>query len=493
MVSQLTGKAKLSWEISMALDVAGYNPEMMRWRQTHYDMRSKMFVTWLSDPLRDFGTAKVKIYLTGGKRDGSSIWSRGDEDLMVVFDRYVCVDDHRLVEPRTAETEYVYFQIEDIQNNPGYVYLTKCPLTKLDLVNSAFDRLINTMVNENGYLSSQRLNKIFYETCKTSEKQIKDLIGKASQPGMLSFMANKLGVAESSLQSFMKTRLFSFHYNRSFFETKDEEYPNIIVSFKGYQNDTIDVLLGAFNCIYSKDRLQVWAKMQRPHGWPSSSVIDQVLEMPVHIVPKGCKGSENRALEFRMSYVLGEITLMKSLNDTQSKLFVLLKLLVKSTMDTGFPDIITSYCLKNVVFWICERNPKTMFDNGSLLVLLESSLEFMRDCIRDEKLPMYLMPERNLLEGKIHNRNKDELIVLLTELLSGVETVVFESIPLIKAILDVIRQDPVLAIAIAILIRRGEMWLVNDRMETINKHIPFLVQKFMNVFYENLQKKSKQV
>ena len=92
--------------------------------------------------------------------------------------------------------------------------------------------------------------------------------------------------------------------------------------------------------------------------------------------------------------------------------------MVKSMVDTFFPDIITSYCLKNVVFWICERNPKTMFDNGSLLELLESSLEFIRDCIRDEKLSMYLLPRRNLLEGKIQDRNKAELIAQLTYLLS---------------------------------------------------------------------------
>ena len=63
------------------------------------------------------------------------------------------------------------------------------------------------------------------------------------------------------------------------------------------------------------------------------------------------------------------------------------------------------------------------------------------------------MPERNLLEGKIHDGNKVELIAKLTDL-SKIETVVFETIPSIKATVDVIRQDPVLAIATTILIRR---------------------------------------
>ena len=111
---------------------------------------------------------------------------------MVVLDRYVCLDDPRLTDPRTTHTEHVYFQIEDIQHNPGYIYLKERSLTKLELVSSASDRLVTKLVNENGYLSSQMLNKLLYETCTTCEKQTKDLVG---------VVANQLGVDESSIQS----------------------------------------------------------------------------------------------------------------------------------------------------------------------------------------------------------------------------------------------------------------------------------------------------
>ena len=73
MVSPLTGKVNVSWDISTALYVLSYNPEMMRWRQTYYDMRSNVPGSWVNDPPTDFGPAKFKVYLTGGKEDGSSI------------------------------------------------------------------------------------------------------------------------------------------------------------------------------------------------------------------------------------------------------------------------------------------------------------------------------------------------------------------------------------------------------------------------------------
>ena len=450
----------------MALWVLGYNPEMMRWRSVHYGMRSKTFCSVINDQPRNFGPAKMDLHLTGGKQDGSSIWSSGDEDMMIILDRYICVEDIRHVDSR-KDREHVYFQIEEVQGSTGYVYLKQCPLTKLDLDNSAMDRLVFSSCNENGYMSSQKWNKIFYENCKTTEKQLKGLI-------------------ETNIFGFDEAARDSCKY--PWFETENDEYPNIILRYKGFGMNSIDILIGV-NCVNTNRYLQEWAKRQRGE-WPSSSVIDKVLKLPVHIVPKGCKGSETRAIEFRLSYVLSEIALMQSLNDTQSKLYSLLKLLVKSTVDILFPDILTSYCLKNVVFWICEGNPQHMFDNGSLLELIEVCLKFIRDSVKGEQLSMYLMPERNLLEGKIHDGNKSELLSLITDHISKLETVVFDTFPSIRNIVeDVIRKDPVHCIALGVLLHKGEMWLVNDRMKTI-KSIAIFFKPMMDTFYSNLHNKS---
>ena len=59
-----------------------------------------------------------------------------------------------------------------------------------------------------------------------------------------------------------------------------------------------------------------------------------------------------------------------------------------------------------------------MFDNGSLLELLELCLQFIKNSIKDEQLSMYFIPERNLLEGKIHDRNKKELLALIADHIS---------------------------------------------------------------------------
>ena len=475
MFSNMSGRRKLSSEISVALRVLGYNKVMMEWRRDFYDRRSKIFNPFLNNPPRNIGSAKMDIQLTGGKQDGSSIsGNSNDEDMMVIIDRCVCVDDTGCVYSRQEYKEHVHFQIQEVQDSPGYVYLKKCPLTKLDLDNSTMDRLVFSSCNKNGYLSSQNLNKITYEVIKTSEEQLKMLI--IIILFLLPYVENIVS-AKSIVDLWI--------------ETENEEHPNIIIKYTGFGTNSIDVLY-AVKCD-TKGCLDAWANRKRQHDWPSSSVIEEVLKMPVHIVPKGCKGSKTRAIEFRLSYVFSEMALMRSLNETQSKLYSLLKLLVKSTVGITerFQDILTSYCLKNVVFWIFEENSTNMFEDGSLLELLELCLEFIRDSIKKEQLSMYLMPERNLLEGKLHEGNKEDLIALITDQLSRLETIVFDTFPSIRKIVeDYVRVDqanPSCA-ELCFCIHMRERWLVTERMKAL-KQFENYFHLVMVALYINLNEK----
>ena len=58
---------------------------------------------------------------------------------------------------------------------------------------------------------------------------------------------------------------------------------------------------------------------------------------------------------------------MKSLNETQLKLYVSLKSLLKPVINKAFPDVLTSYVMKNALFWVCKTTPQDRFTNGLLL------------------------------------------------------------------------------------------------------------------------------
>lgn len=184
--------------------------------------------------------------------------------------------------------------------------------------------------------------------------------------------------------------------------------------------------------------------------------------MPLHVVPKGNKMSDKRHLEFRLSYTLGEIALMESLNATQQKLFVLLKLLFTHVVGVKFPEVITSYVLKNVVFWMPEMSPTFHFKNELLLERYRESLQFIVNCVTNGKLPNYFIPERNMLIGRLDEETKPVLLQFLSNILSDGPKIVY-SIPPLKSALLVSHQDVIVCAAVRLLLSEGEKHHAEDR------------------------------
>ena len=453
MFSRQQHAKRCSKEISLALNILGFSTSMVRWRQIHYDTRMKRLTHYgaeMASRLQDFS---YHIFLTGSKQEGTSIWGGGDEDVMMVLDRYICVHDHNNT---TAEPGGVYICIEDIEHQPGYMFLKRAPFTKLNTKELALDKFIDICINKDSYLSSQMINKISYYMVKSCEKSIEN---------------------ERDLSSDWIS-----------FETSDSEYPSIVCRFRGLGEHTIDFLVGAFICGTPTTALKEWASRKR-NNWPSKTVIDRIVNMPSYVVPKGLKGSENRGLEFRISYTFSELELIKALNETQLKVYILLKMLFQSEVNEQFPDIITSYCLKNVVFWMCETENEFQFETESLLVCFAKGLNNILEYIRKGNLPMYLMPKRNLLEGKLDTENKPRLEKLLSDLImEGPD--VLERVRKIQTVVQTLRSDVVVAIAMGYMLHRGEMFLVNDRDETLKSTGPRVIPACLEMLYTKLHQVS---
>ena len=468
MFSRQQDAKRRSKEVSLALDVIGFSPTMVRWRQMHYDTRIKNFMYYGSKtklPLTELSKIAFRVFLTGSKQEGTSIWGGGDEDFMIVLDKYVCVHDPNDV---TAESDNVYVYAEDIKDEPGYMFLKKASFTRLCKDQSVLDNLFGTCVTEDSYFSSQMINKLGYCAVKLCEKAVTD------DPVITSYINARTAV----------------HKKTTFFETTDEEYPSIVCRFRGFGEHTADIV-GAIVCKKPSAILE-WASRKRRYNWPSKTVIDRIVNMPSYIVPKGCKESESRGLEFRISYTLSEVQLIKTLNETQLKVYILLKLLFQSEVDEEFPDIITSYCLKNVVFWLCENAPGDQFVIESLLEWLTKALVYILDCVKEGNLLMYIMPKRNLLEGKLNTTNKPRLEKVLSDLIKEGPNVL-ERLPKIKIVVKTLRSDIVVAMAMRYLFHRGEMVLVNKRDDTTNIVGQFVIPVCVERFYTTLHQVSIQI
>ncbi|KAH3875756.1 hypothetical protein DPMN_039032 [Dreissena polymorpha] len=170
----------------------------------------------------------------------------------------------------------------------------------------------------------------------------------------------------------------------------------------------------AFRC-HCPSILQRWASRSR--HWPPFNIVEKVVSMGAFVTPVGFKESENKHNEWRICFNTGETELMINLNDTQIKLYVLLKMIGKDILKPRHKEI-TSYMLKNIVLWLAEKNPQSMFHEKSLFFWMHESLQELRTALSEKQLPYYMIPKRNLMAatGVTDTQNR-RWIATLTDML----------------------------------------------------------------------------
>ena len=173
----------------------------------------------------------------------------------------------------------------------------------------------------------------------------------------------------------------------------------------------------AFPCYHSL-LLNKWKRRRRPYNWPPADVIKKAASALAQLVPVGCKRSLDQWREWRFCFIESELQLIYSLNETQIQLYILLKMVSKNILRNA-NDAISSYIMKNIVFWFSELLPDNVFRKKKLLQLLLLALQFLYASIKHwNYLPYYMIPERNLLAERLTADSRRELSGLIEELLA---------------------------------------------------------------------------
>lgn len=163
-----------------------------------------------------------------------------------------------------------------------------------------------------------------------------------------------------------------------------------------------------FPCKYSSV-LKKWQNRTRRHDWPSVDIINRISEQNGNVVAAGIKGCENEATEWRLCFNESEAILVDSWNETQTKLYIILKMIKKDSLYLPEKQI-TSYMMKNIVFWLSENNPLSAFRPETLFTWVIQGLRLLKRSIKHFHLPYYIIPERNLISEKVPFRDRKQLM-----------------------------------------------------------------------------------
>ena len=147
----------------------------------------------------------------------------------------------------------------------------------------------------------------------------------------------------------------------------------------------------------------------RKGNWPSQNVKNRIALFPAFLAPVGQKGTVNEDLQWRLCFNLSEHVLVSSLNDTQFRVLVFLKLLKTVTFEPICKGV-TSCLIKNIVFQLCDYIPVEYFIPNFFLCLVNEALHLLADGISNECVDYFMIPDRNLLKGKLTQKQKNNLL-----------------------------------------------------------------------------------
>lgn len=120
-------------------------------------------------------------------------------------------------------------------------------------------------------------------------------------------------------------------------------------------------------------------------------------------------------------------------SDVQYKCLMLLKLIRKSILQPSLPNVISSYHLKTIMFWVSEETDPILWKANNIKECVTRCLDYLLEYILKENCPHYFVRTNNLFKGKLLNGAKEKLVCILSRILQNFWIEVFK-IPNIREV-----------------------------------------------------------
>jgi len=194
-----------------------------------------------------------------------------------------------------------------------------------------------------------------------------------------------------------------------------------------------------------------WITRRRPRGFPSKSVIEQIVKYGCDFV----QVSHNRLCkdnEWRFSFSRAELFIAKSWSIPQKIVYTTLSVLNKKiacfTQVTGrYPNSnLSTYYFKTLMFWACEEKPSQFWSKDLLVQSVCELLTEMLKCFKSKFCANYFIPGNNMMDHLKDTNLSYEIYALCR---------ISQSFPFISEVIDKWRTDKIYHIWLPAWIKRA--------------------------------------
>ena len=156
------------------------------------------------------------------------------------------------------------------------------------------------------------------------------------------------------------------------------------------------------------DVAKEWITRKREFGWPSSSVIDEILQNGVLLVAACHDNSDDPNNEWRISFSIAERILIDTLSSTQRLAYLYAKLVWMFSLKSS--SFLISYHLKNALLWLCEERSSEFWRGDNLIVCVREIFGWLQReitnghlrnyfIVTDDMIPTWVQSTDNLVQS----------------------------------------------------------------------------------------------
>ncbi|XP_071143037.1 cyclic GMP-AMP synthase-like receptor 2 [Mytilus edulis] len=190
---------------------------------------------------------------------------------------------------------------------------------------------------------------------------------------------------------------------------------------------TPDETYDSAHCFRCKEWIQPachWIVRSRL-SWPDPKLVTAIVQNGVLFVPIGCKGSLDEDLEWRISFSIAEKQLIVSFSHTQLLCYALIKIILKDIIKKKHGDLICSYFIKTIMFWLCEESKPSQWHSQNMIPCFKSCMRRLIYCVEYKICLHYFIPGNNFFEGRFTDSQHKSLLDTLHEIYNSLLTNVF--------------------------------------------------------------------